>query len=231
MEFRIASSKKLFTFTAVKQECANATSSSSGDDGRFVIQDLTPSYWTPGITAGQLVTCVVGHPAGSTASSSSSFVDDESTSYEDITYNKYGPSTANFDYGGGLYNHHAQHHQHQYNAGGYYDAAGAATAADYHHQMGYDDKPPPPYDNNNAADACNMNSSTSTAAITDNYCNNDDPYTTSGQIDRTSSVAIQQQVRSGPWALCLNITRNIIFIIPYTLTYPVSIKYFILTKK
>lgn len=175
-------------------------------DGRFVVQDLSPSappYWTPSEEQ-QLVTCVVGHqPIGSTTSSSSSFVDDESTSYEDIKYTGYGPQStavgllaaANCDYDGSLYHHHLQQPQHQqqhqqppppphhqqFGNGGYYDGGGS-----YHH-LGYDDKPPP-YDNNNAADACDMNSAAASAAVV--Y---EDPYVAS-RVERQPPA---QQVR-GP---------------------------------
>lgn len=185
-------------FTVVKQECTTVSTATLASTGS--IQDTSPSYWTPGIATGQLVTCVVGHPAGSTASSSSSFVDDESASYEDITYNSYGPSAAialQADYGsGGIYHHHLQHHQHydQGSDSNYYD--GAIGVADYNQQQhvlqGYDDKPPP-YDNNNAADACDMNSPT----IANSY--NDNPYTVvtvAAQLDRRPPANVQQ-VSSG----------------------------------
>lgn len=152
-------------------------------DGRFVIQDLSssvPSYWTSG--AEQLQTASM---VGSTASSSSSFVDDESTSYEDIAYNSsYGPSSAlqaataavscNADYGSLQLHHHLQQQQQQqYGNGGYYDGGNGG-----YHLAGYDDKPP--YDNNNAADACDMN----TAAVTYG-----DPY---AQLDRLQQPSVQQ---------------------------------------
>ncbi|VVC38170.1 Hypothetical protein CINCED_3A013002 [Cinara cedri] len=175
---------------SVKQECIavaadTSTAAEVAGDGRFVIQDLSPStpspYWTPG-AAEQLVACVVGSTV-SAASSSSSFVDDESTSYEDITYNcNYGlPTTivgpqataaAGCDYGAtGLYTHQHLHQQQYGNGGGcYYDAGGGGGG--YHH-LGYDEKPPP-YDNNNAADACDMNSAVAAVVY-------DDPYATAVQ--------------------------------------------------
>uniref|UniRef100_A0A2S2R0Z5 Heart-and neural crest derivatives-expressed protein 2 n=1 Tax=Sipha flava TaxID=143950 RepID=A0A2S2R0Z5_9HEMI len=166
---------------SVKQECMTVSVAAplAGDE-RFAVQDLSPSapsYWTPAAEQ-QMVTCVVGHqPTGSTASSSSSFVDDESISYEDITYNSYGPQStavamqtaANCDYSGGLYHHHLQQpHQQQFANGGYFDGGSG------YHQLGYDDKPPP-YDNNNAADACDMNS----AAVV--Y---EDPYAVTARVER-----------------------------------------------
>ncbi|XP_022178912.1 developmental gene 1062 protein-like [Myzus persicae] len=193
---------------SVKQECMTAlgvaatpSSSAVPGDGRYVVQDLSqsaPSYWMPGAEQQQLVTCVVGHPIGSTASSSSSFVDDESTSYEDITYNNYGPSSvaalqaaaaaaaavANCDYGG-LYGHHLQQHQQQqqqpllqYGNVGYYDGGYQQVG----HLQGYDEKPAA-YDNNNAADVCDMNSAVTAAAVAVAY---DDPYsaTNVSQLDR-----------------------------------------------
>lgn len=164
----------------MKQECSTATVAAPGD-GRFAaVHELPASspYWTPPPppplpSSEQLVTCVVGHPSGSAASSTSSFVDDESTSYEDITYNSYGPSAVPTaavtnvcdDYG--LYHHHGPHQQYG-NVGGYYE-----TGTGYHQLVvgGYDDKPPP-YDNNNAADACDMNAAGTVAAVV-TY---DDPY-------------------------------------------------------
>lgn len=195
----------------VKQECvafgtaASTAASAIADEQRFVIQDLSPSapsYWTPGVSDQHLVTCVVG----STASSSSSFVDDESTSYEDITYNGYGPSSsssttagpapasaAGCDYGS-LYHHHQHHHTlHQpYGDGaGYFDGGGGG---DYHHMhQGYDDKPSP-YDNNNAADACDMNPTA--AAVTAAVVPYDDPYAVVAQLDRPQPAAPQVRQRS-----------------------------------
>lgn len=150
-------------------DCLTAASASAATvqaaaDGRFVIQDLSssvPSYWTAG--AEQLTSVV-----GSTTSSSSSFVDDESTSYEDITYNNYGPSAVvqtatvtpgNCDYGSVQL--HNQLQQQQYGNGGYYDDGG-------YHLGNYDDNKPP-YDNNNAADACDMNSAAAAVAYGDPY--------------------------------------------------------------
>ncbi|XP_050053384.1 uncharacterized protein LOC114128968 [Aphis gossypii] len=192
---------------SVKQECmttisaaaAPSSSSAVAGDGRYVVQDLSPSassYWMPAAEQQQLVTCVVGHPIGSTASSSSSFVDDESTSYEDITYNNYGPSSvaalqataasaANCDYGG-LYGHHLQQQQQQqqlqlqqpllqYGNVGYYDGGSGVGGGGYHqlgHLQGYDEKPVA-YDNNNAADVCDMNSAVAVASVAVAY---DDPY-------------------------------------------------------
>lgn len=171
---------------AVKHDCLTAASASAAaatvaaaGDGRFVIQDLSssvPSYWTSG--AEQLQTSVVG----STASSSSSFVDDESTSYEDIAYNgNYGPSSAlqaattavscSADYGSLQLHHHLQQQQQQYGNGGYYDGG--------YQLAGYDDKPP--YDNNNAADACDMNTAAAVAY--------GDPY---AQLDRLQQPPVQQ---------------------------------------
>lgn len=173
-----------------------STGAVAATDASFGVEDLSPSsaasYWTP--STQQLIACVVGHPTGSTASSSSSFVDDESVSYEDITYNcsTYGvtgvPSsaaamqtaTASCDFGGAHYagndHHHLHHPHHSLYGGGYYDGG-----TGYGHQAGgYDDKPlppPPAYDNNNAADACDMN-----------VVAYDDPY--AARIDR-------QQVRLG----------------------------------
>lgn len=170
----------------MKQECitvaadtSTAAEMAAAGDGRFVIQDLSPStpslsYWTPG-AAEQLVACVVGSTV-SAASSSSSFVDDESTSYEDITYNcSYGLPAAmvgpqatatagGCDYGGaGLYGHHP-HQQNYGNGGCYYDGGGGGG---YHH-LGYDEKPPA-YDNNNGADACDMNSAVGDVVYDDPY--------------------------------------------------------------
>lgn len=172
---------------AVKHDCLTAASASAAavtmaaGDGRFVIQDLSssvPSYWTSGVE--QLQTSIVG----STASSSSSFVDDESTSYEDITYNSnYGPSSAlqaataavscGADYGNLQLHHHLQQQQ-QYGNGGYYDGGGS------YHLGSYDDKPP--YDNNNAADACDMNSAAAAVAYGDPYA----------QLDRLQQSPVQQ---------------------------------------
>ncbi|XP_001945320.1 lateral signaling target protein 2 homolog [Acyrthosiphon pisum] len=192
---------------SVKQECMTALgvaatplSSAVPGDGRYVVQDLSPSapsYWMPGAEQQQMVTCVVG----STASSSSSFVDDESTSYEDITYNNYGSSSvaalqaaaaaaaavANCDYSG-LYGHHLQQHQQQqqqpllqYGNVGYYDG-GSGGYHQLDHLQGYDEKPAA-YDNNNAADVCDMNSAVTAAAVAVAY---DDPYATVAvsQLDR-----------------------------------------------
>ncbi|XP_050520025.1 uncharacterized protein LOC126893658 [Daktulosphaira vitifoliae] len=118
----------------VKQECMAA-------ENRLT-DDL--SYWTP--SSHQLVTCV-SHPTGSTTSSSSSFIDDESTSYEDITYNSYGSahiaSSTISDYG--------HHYNSQYNNNNnYYDNGYSSLIA-----AGYDDKT---FDNNNMT-TCNLNSS------------------------------------------------------------------------
>lgn len=192
---------------------ATPSSSAGLGDGRYVVQDLSPSapsYWMPGAEQQQLVTCVVGHPIGSTASSSSSFVDDESTSYEDITYNNYGPSSvaalqaataaaaavANCDYGG-IYGHHLQQQQQQqpllqYGNVGYYDGGSGG----YHqlgHLQGYDEKPAA-YDNNNAADVCDMNSAVTAASVAVAY---DDPYatTTVSQLDRQSLTPSQVRTR------------------------------------
>uniref|UniRef100_A0A2S2PTD8 Heart-and neural crest derivatives-expressed protein 2 n=1 Tax=Schizaphis graminum TaxID=13262 RepID=A0A2S2PTD8_SCHGA len=191
---------------SVKQECMTAisaaaapSSSAVAGDGRYVVQDLSPSapsYWMPGAEQQQLVTCVVGHPIGSTASSSSSFVDDESTSYEDITYNNYGPSSVaalqaaaasavtNCDYGS-LYGHHLQQQQQQqqqqqlqlqqpllqYGNVGYYEGGGGGGGGGYHqlgHLQGYNEKPVA-YDNNNAADVCDMNSAVTAAPVAVTY--------------------------------------------------------------
>lgn len=180
---------------------ATPSSSAVPGDGRYVVQDLSPSapsYWMAGTEQQQMVTCVVG----STASSSSSFVDDESTSYEDITYNNYGPSSvaalqaaaaaaaavANCDYSG-LYGHHLQQHQQQqqqqpllqYSNIGYYDG-GSGGYHQLDHLQGYDEKPVA-YDNNNAADVCDMNSAVTAATVAVAY---DDPYATAAvaQLDR-----------------------------------------------
>ncbi|XP_050442321.1 uncharacterized protein LOC126846658 [Adelges cooleyi] len=126
---------------SVKQECM-------ASDGR-IAEDL--SYWTSG--SHQPVTCV-SHPAGSTASSSSSFVDDESTSYEDITYNCYGTTTsivsaAVCSYGGGG---HYDNGQYNNNNNNYYENGYNCSSV----TIGYDEKT---YDNNNVGAACNLNNS------------------------------------------------------------------------